>query len=139
MKFTVDEDGIYDFGFRLMGWSSGAKRTTNIQLDNGDVYRMEADYEDSNKEVDQYYYGKSAKLSAGEHTMTFSLTDDFNDSDIKSLYICDILYTSKPIPVVEPEPEVPASAKTADVFSLALITMAVSAGAVLTIKAAKRK
>ncbi|MCI8388834.1 MAG: hypothetical protein HFE63_10285 [Clostridiales bacterium] len=129
VKFTVSEDAVYDFAFRLMGWSQGVPRATNVKLDDGAVYRMEATYEDANKEIDQYFYGITATLTAGEHTMTFSVPEDWDDTTIKSLYLCDILYVSSPIPATD----VPASAATSDIAVIAVAAMLVSAGAVLTI------
>jgi hypothetical protein len=93
VEFEVKEAGIYEFGFMLMGWSKSVPRTTNVQIDGkGDTYRMEYDYADADKLKKHYFYGIKQELSAGKHKMELSLTADFDNSKVKSLYIQDFFY-----------------------------------------------
>lgn len=98
VEFTVDEKAVYDFGFLIMGWSKSVLRATNVSIDDGPSYRLEYDYVDADQYRNQYAYGLSAILDAGEHTMTFSLPDDFDDSTVKTLYFDSFFYVSEPLP-----------------------------------------
>ena len=98
VKFTVDEKAVYDFGFLIMGWAKSVLRATNVSIDDGPSYRLEYDYVDADQYHNQYAYGLSAILDAGEHTMTFSLPDDFDDTNVKTLYFDSFFYVSEPLP-----------------------------------------
>ena len=93
MTFQVDKDGIYNFGFELMGWKKSVLRTTNVKIDDAEWVRIGYDYEDTTENVDHFWSGLSAALTAGEHTLTLSLTSDFDDSTVKSLYFDNFFYS----------------------------------------------
>ncbi len=134
VEFEVKEAGIYEFGFMLMGYKKGVPRTTNVQIDKGDVYRMEYDYTDADDNKKHYFYGIKQELSAGKHTMTLSLTSDFDDSKVKSLYIQDFFYEKTgDIKAETTKTEVvPSSPATFDAGVLAVVCAGVSlAGAVV--------
>lgn len=149
VKFTVPEDGLYEFGFTLMGWTASVLRTTNVKIDDAPFVYIAYDYTEADQHRNHYWYGISAVLTAGEHTMTLSLSDDFDDSAVKSLYFDNFFYvkgelpaveevtaevTETPTPVIEtvtqPTPKAPA---TFDGFAIAtvLLTLSVSGGVVL--------
>jgi len=110
LKFTVDKDGIYNFGFELMGWKKSVLRATNVKIDDGEFVRMAYDYEDTTENVDHFWSGLSAALTAGEHTLTLSLTSDFDDSTVKSLYFDNFFYSYAGPIEVETEAETVAEA-----------------------------
>ena len=143
VEFEVKEDGNYEFGFMVMGWSKGVPRTTNAQIDGkGDVYRMEYEYADADKLKKHYFYGIKQELKAGKHTVVLSLTSDFDDSKIKSLYIQDFFYEKTGnIPVATTAATTkapatkPASPATFDAgIILAVVTAAAGAGVVVSKK-----
>lgn len=111
VPFTVAEDGVYLFAFRIMGWTASVLRSTNVKIDDSSNVYIAYDYTEENQYHNHYWYGISAELTAGEHTMTLSLADDFDDSNVKSLYFADFLYVySTPIPeAAAPETEAPAA------------------------------
>ncbi len=93
VTFKVDKDGIYNFGFELMGWKKSVLRTTNVKIDDAEWVRIAYDYDDTTENVDHFWSGLSAALTAGEHTLTLSLTSDFDDSTVKSLYFDNFFYS----------------------------------------------
>ena len=93
LTFKVDKDGIYNFGFELMGWKKSVLRTTNVKIDDADWVRIAYDYEDTPENVDHFWSGLSAALTAGEHTIALSLTEDFDNSNVKSLYFDNFFYS----------------------------------------------
>ncbi len=135
MTFTVDKDGIYNFGFELMGWKKSVLRTTNVKIDDAEWVRIGYDYEDTTENVDHFWSGLSAELKAGEHTVTLSLTSDFDDSTVKSLYFDNFFYAYEGPAAVETEAETvaevveaPAAApQTFDMGVIAAIAAVVSA------------
>ncbi|MBE6560247.1 MAG: hypothetical protein E7662_03910 [Ruminococcaceae bacterium] len=138
VEFEVKEAGIYEFGFMLMGYKKGVPRTTNVQIDGkGDVYRMEYDYADANDLKKHYFYGIKQELTAGKHTVVFSLTADFDNSKVKSLYIQDFFYEKtgdiqKPAATTNAKPATPSAPATFDAGILAVVCAGVSlAGAVV--------
>ncbi len=136
VSFTVDKDGLYEFGFTLMGWTKSVLRTTNVKIDDSKFVYIAYDYVEENQYHNHYWYGISAVLTAGEHTVTLSLADDFDDTNVKSLYFANLFYVWNEIPVVEEKTAaeteaaaeetaevtaVPAAApQTADVFAAAV-------------------
>jgi hypothetical protein len=143
VEFEVKEAGIYEFGFMLMGWSKSVPRTTNVQIDGkGDTYRMEYDYADADKLKKHYFYGIKQELSAGKHKMELSLTADFDNSKVKSLYIQDFFYEKTgDIPAATTAATTkapatkPASPATFDAgIILAVVTAAAGAGVVVSKK-----
>jgi len=150
VTFKVDEEAIYDFGFSAMAWKKSVLRTTNVSIDDGPAVRLAYDYVDEDQYKNHYFYGMQAILSAGEHKMVFSLTDDFDDTNVKTLYLYEFFYVSEPIPEVVEEEETtaapaaaeapkttPTAAKTADVFVIAIAALAASTAGVVVSK--KRK
>lgn len=104
VPFTVEEDGEYLFGVFMMGWTASVTRTTNVKIDDSEWIYIKRDYVEDDQFKHDYSYGYSVYLTKGEHTVTLSLADDFDDSTVKSLYFCDFFYILNP---VQPEPEVP--------------------------------
>ena len=113
VKFNVAKEGYYKFGLRLMAWTASVPRSTEFYIDDGPMCYFMRDYVEENQYHNDYVYGVSAVLTAGEHTVSFHLADDFDDSTVKSLYICDLLYAEAELPKEEtqaPETEAPAPA-----------------------------
>ncbi len=92
VKFTVDKDGLYNIGFMLMAWSKSVNRTTNVKIDDSQWIRIEYDYTDDDQFSEQYWTGPQIELTAGEHTLTLSLTEDFDNENVKSLYFDKFYY-----------------------------------------------
>ncbi|MCR5263630.1 MAG: hypothetical protein K6D94_07130 [Clostridiales bacterium] len=116
VPFTVDKDGYYKFALRLMAWTASVPRSTEFYIDDGPKVYFMRDYVEENQYHNDYVYGVSAVLTAGEHTISFALADDFDDSEVKSLYICDFYYAEAELPKEEtaaPETQAPAPAETA--------------------------
>ncbi len=93
IEFTIDKDGLYNIGFLLMGWSKGVVRTTDVKIDDSKAIRFEFTYTDDKSNWDQYWTGLTMELKAGKHTCTLSLTSDFDDSKVKSLYFDKFFYS----------------------------------------------
>jgi len=110
VTFKVDKEGIYNFGFELMGWKKSVLRTTNVKIDDAEWVRIAYDYDDTTENVDHFWSGLSAALTAGEHTLTLSLTSDFDDSTVKSLYFDNFFYSYAGPIEVETEAETVAEA-----------------------------
>lgn len=120
VPFTVDKAGTYNIGMRLMAWCKSVPRSTEFKIDDSEWIYVCYDYEDENQYSDQYVTGMTMYLEAGEHTVTLSLADDFDDSNVKSLYFDSFLYAfasednpaeaapapveEEPAPVEEPAP-----------------------------------
>lgn len=103
VSFTVDKDGLYDFGFTIMGWTASVLRSTNVKIDDSEFVYLAYDYVEENQYHNHYWYGISAILTAGEHTVTLSLADDFDDSAVKSLYFANFFYIQTELPAVAEE------------------------------------
>ena len=109
IPFTVEKDGYYKFALRLMGWTASVPRSTEFCIDDGPMVYFVRDYVEENQYHNDYVYGVSAVLTAGEHKVTFSLADDFDDSEVKSLYMCDFYYAEAELPQESaPAPETAA-------------------------------
>ena len=93
-----------------MGWKKSVLRATNVKIDDGEFVRMAYDYEDTTENVDHFWSGLSAALTAGEHTLTLSLTPDFDDSNVKTLYYDNFFYSYAGPIAVETEAETVAEA-----------------------------
>lgn len=98
VTFTVDETALYDFGLTLMGWKKSVLRSTDVIIDDGPACYMGYEFEDADQHKDFFFFGIQAVLEAGEHTLTLSLSDDFDDSSVKSLYIVDFFYVAEELP-----------------------------------------
>ena len=141
VKFTVDETALYDFGISVMGWKKSVLRSTDVIIDDAKACYMGYDYVDSDQQKDHYFYGISAILEKGEHTLTLSLSDDFDDKNVKSLYITDFFYIAEEIPEAPAKADDPAASTKApatfDALAAAAVVMAVSGAGVVVSK--KRK
>lgn len=120
VPFTVDKAGTYNIGMRLMAWGKSVPRSTEFKIDDSEWIYVCYDYADEDQYSDQYVTGMTMYLEAGDHTVTLSLADDFDDSNVKSLYFDSFLYAfasedkpaeaapavevEEPAPVEEPEP-----------------------------------
>lgn len=107
IEFEVDEDGIYDIGVTLMGWTKSVPRSTNMTVDGAPFVYVMFDYEDdSTQYVEQYLTGLQMELTKGKHTFTMSLASDFDDSTVKSLYYDNFFFhKASDIPVETEAPE----------------------------------
>lgn len=106
ISFDVEEDGIYDIGVTLMGWTKSVPRSTNMTVDGAPFVYVMFDYEDdSTQKVPQYLTGLQMELTKGTHTFTLSLASDFDDSTVKSLYYDNFFYRKASDIPVETEPE----------------------------------
>lgn len=82
-KFTVQEDGVYDFCFNIRH-QDGRNRGNLILLDGGTPYRMAYPKFAGEEEAlalsdsceNAYLLGYSARLTAGEHTIQFKIDVD---------------------------------------------------------------
>ncbi len=86
VKFTVDEDGTYKLLVTMMGWT-GTPRTGYVQIDDGVCYYIRSEGNEVAEDGTLPMYVEiSEKLTAGEHTFTLYLANDFDNSTVKSLY-----------------------------------------------------
>lgn len=106
VPFTVDASGLYEFGFTLMGWEASVPRSTNVQIDDSEYIYISYDYAAEDKHYNHYWYGISAVLEPGEHSITLSLADDFDDAEVKSLYFVNAFYVQGELPAPEELPVV---------------------------------
>lgn len=110
IKFSVPEDGTYEFVIRLMGWSKSVTRSTDVRIDDSEKVYFAYDYEDADQYKAQYWTGISVDLTAGEHTITLSLSSDFDNATVKSLYFRDFAFIKvENKETVAPETEAPAT------------------------------
>ncbi len=86
VKFTVEENGTYNFLVTMMGYT-GTVRTGYVQIDEGVCYYIRSEGNEVTEDGTQAMYVQfSEKLTAGEHTFTIYLANDFDNSTVKSLY-----------------------------------------------------
>ena len=125
----------------IMAWKKSVLRSTDVIIDDAKACYMGYDYVDSDQHKDHYFYGISAILEKGEHTLTLSLSDDFDDKNVKSLYITDFFYVAEEIPEAPAKEAAPAAAAKApatfDALTAVAVVMAVSGAGVVVSK--KRK
>ncbi|MBQ8431320.1 MAG: hypothetical protein IJX28_00400 [Clostridia bacterium] len=80
-KFTVPEDGIYEFCFQ-MRMKDGAQRGNVVQIDDGDKISMDFQFKDGaeanvrDEVLNSYMTGFSAELTAGEHTIKMTYAQE---------------------------------------------------------------
>ena len=91
VEFSVKEDGLYNIGFKLMAWSKSVLRSTNVKIDDSEWIYVGYDYNDEDQYSEQYWTGLTMNLTKGTHTCTLSLAPDFDNTNVKSLYFCDLL------------------------------------------------
>ena len=94
VPFTIAEEGTYDFIFSVCAKSRAEGIISNglVQIDDGGMYYTGSEHLDRNG-VLEYFMGVTATLTAGEHTITFYLAPDFDDSSVKSIYYDQIIYS----------------------------------------------
>ena len=96
VTFSVDTAGTYNIAISMMGWEDDSDkiRATDVSINGGEKVRIERNYftDPIADRVDDYIYGFTAQLNAGENTVTFSLTEDFDDSAVKTVYIRSVYY-----------------------------------------------
>lgn len=91
VEFSVKKDGLYNIGFKLMAWSKSVLRSTNVKIDDSEWIYIGYDYNDEDQYSEQYWTGLTMNLTKGTHTCTLSLAPDFDNTNVKSLYFCDLL------------------------------------------------
>ena len=91
VEFSVKKDGLYNIGFKLMAWSKSVLRSTNVKIDDSEWIYIGYDYNDEDQYSEQYWTGLTMNLTKGTHTCTLSLAPDFDNTNVTSLYFCDLL------------------------------------------------
>ena len=92
VNFTIPEDGYYNFGLTIRVLSAGKLRSTDFQIDDGKIFYLGYRHEEADVGKEQYISGLTAYMTAGEHTFTMSLADDFNDDTVKSLFLHNLMF-----------------------------------------------
>ena len=92
VEFETKEDGLYEIDVCLMAWEKSVLRATNIKVDDSDWIRLAFDYENEEKELEQYITGLTINLTKGTHKFTLGLPEDFDDSTVKTLYFDYFFY-----------------------------------------------
>lgn len=99
VTFTAATTGDYLFGVSMMGWSKSVTRKTRFRVDDSEWITLSRDYTDANQMQKDYSYGYKARLTKGAHTVTLSLTEDFDDNTVKSLYMQEFFFVDPKAPV----------------------------------------
>ena len=86
VEFEVKEDGTYEIAICLMAWEKSVPRATNVKVDDSDWVRLEFDYENEDKQLEQFITGLTIPLTKGTHKLTLGLPDGHDDSTLKTLY-----------------------------------------------------
>lgn len=105
VPFDVEESGTYNIGFVLMAWKKSVPRSTTFAIDGSEAIYVCYDYADEDQYSEQFLTGPTMYLEKGEHTLTLALGDDFDDTNVKSLYFDKFIYALAP--------DAPAAAETA--------------------------
>ena len=103
IEFEVKENGTYDIGFTLMPVGQSVPRSTNVRIDDAEWVYMNFQYTDETEGKVQYITGLQIDLTKGKHTLTLSLSSDFDDSTVKSLFYDNFFYKKAADPVPETE------------------------------------
>ncbi len=133
VPFTVPVAGTYDFLLVLPAFASGntASRKGSFQIDNGEIVAHTVDFAGKN-DVDLYFTGLSAELSAGEHTLTLHAPADFDGNTVKSLYFNKFYFvkrtTTTPTPSTPPTTETVIKFTTTGDVQYAYVKMPTAAG-----------
>ncbi|MEA4833314.1 hypothetical protein SDC9_76361 [bioreactor metagenome] len=146
IKFSVTEDGTYDFLVEIMAYTTAIPRTGLVQIDSGEKFYIGSTHGDRNL-ITEYYTGMSAELKAGDHTFTIYLADDFDNTTVKSLFFDKFNFVKKADapkeePIEEPKEEpkddttAPSTGDNTVVFALTGIAALISV-VVITKKKAK--
>ena len=92
VEFETKEDGLYEVDVCLMAWEKSVLRATNIKIDDSDWIRLAFDYENEEKQLEQYITGLTINLTKGTHKFTLGLPEDFDDTTVKTLYFDYFFY-----------------------------------------------
>ncbi len=85
VPFIVDTTGTYEFLIDIMAYETYIPRTGLLQIDNGEKVYCKVQHDDHHL-VHEYFTGFTAELTAGIHTMTIYLADDFDNTTVKSIF-----------------------------------------------------
>ena len=94
VEFEAKEDGLYEIGICLMAWQKSVPRATNVKVDDSDWVRLEFDYNDEDKQLEQFITGLTINLTKGTHKLTLGLPEGHDDTTLKTLYF-DYFFTRK--------------------------------------------
>lgn len=137
IKFNIDEAGTYSYGFTLLVLGASKVRATRVKIDNGDFVDIRYTNTEDQLNKKQYVTGFESVLTAGEHTVTLSLPEDFDDSSVKTLYFRDFFFVKnaeQETPDSGDGDSTPNNPNTGDMTIAAVaIAAAASLGAVLVI------
>ncbi len=86
VEFETTEDGLYEIAICLMAWQKSVPRATNVKVDDSDWVRLEFDYIDEDKELEQFITGLTVNLTKGTHKLTLGLPEGHDDTTLKTLY-----------------------------------------------------
>jgi len=75
-----------------MAWKKSVPRSTTFAIDGSEPIYVCYDYVDENQYSEQFLTGPTMYLEKGEHTLTLALGDDFDDTNVKSLYFDKFIY-----------------------------------------------
>jgi hypothetical protein len=92
VPFDIEESGNYNIGFVLMAWKKSVPRSTTFSVDGAAPIYICYDYADEDQYSEQFLTGPTIYLEKGEHTLTLALGDDFDDTNVKSLYFDKFIY-----------------------------------------------
>jgi|GEM_PF-1982346 len=92
VPFDVKESGNYHIGFVLMAWKKSVPRSTTFSVDGAEPIYVCYDYADEDQYSEQFLTGPTMYLEKGEHTLTLALGEDFDDTNVKSLYFDKLIY-----------------------------------------------
>ncbi len=92
VPFDVEESGNYNIGFVLMAWKKSVPRSTTFSVDGAEPIYICYDYVDEDQYSEQFLTGPTMYLEKGEHTLILALGEDFDDTNVKSLYFDKFIY-----------------------------------------------
>ena len=113
VEFEVKDSGYYEFAVCLMAWQKSVPRATDIRIDSSDWIRLEFDYNDEDKELEQFITGLTIWLDKGTHNFTLTLPEGFDDTTLKTLYFDYFFYRFLGESAEIPADAAPASAAPA--------------------------
>ena len=110
VPFDVEESGNYNIGFVLMAWKKSVPRSTTFAIDGSEAIYVCYDYADEDQYSEQFLTGPTMYLEKGEHTLTLALGEDFDDTNVKSLYFDKFIYAPAGDAAAAPAAAAPAAA-----------------------------
>ena len=113
VEFEAKEDGLYEIGICLMAWQKSVPRATNVKVDDSDWVRLEFDYNDEDKQLEQFITGLTINLTKGTHKLTLGLPEGHDDTTLKTLYFDYFFYRFLGESAEIPADAAPASAAPA--------------------------